>query len=330
MGNRNSSLIIKEEEEVKQEVGREAQQEVMQETQQEVKQEAQQEVGQKVGQEVEQEVKPEIEQEIKLETKRKFEQDHEQEVKQGLRRAFQQEVELDTSTSVVPEDVARPPHRVIKGSTQKRSITNHRKVHQRPISNPTAIRSSQDALTTHTLPVGAPVAHQPKLAESTPGQPQGLINDPANQRASMQAGGKVHNGSKPYVPLHPVTGLPLVRKRFPQDIAKDALKYMAEVGDINRKNEDLIITRACEKAKLEVRRDGMPGEIWWLERDIRDKQSEIRDAHFRKYVDTPPRLLCLLVVPALSYPIFKINVVLHLVMLPISRLTPAFLRSTPA
>jgi hypothetical protein len=286
-----------------------------QEVQPELRQEFKQE-------ELLEDIPPEVQQGAHREVQREVRQDVEQgielEAQQEIHQEVEQVVEQDTTTAVDQKEVAPPPTPAIKlltskpvptiqGSTSRRSITSHPNVHQRPISNPATVRRSQHALATPTRPMGTAVAHQPKLAESTTGHPQGLNNNPDKRRASMQAGAKVHNGSKQYVPLHPVTGQPLVRKRFPQDIAKDALKYMSEVGDINRKNEDLIITRACEKAKLGIRRDGMPGEIYWLERDIRDKHEEIRDAHFRKYVDTPPRLLCLLVIPALSCPIFDIQ-----------------------
>ena len=108
MGNRDSSLIIKEEEEVKKEVQQEAQQKVKQEAQQVIKREVGQEVGQKIQQEVEQEVKQEVEQKVKQEVRQEAQQEVKQEFQREFKQEIKQEVEGDTNTPVVPEDVIIP------------------------------------------------------------------------------------------------------------------------------------------------------------------------------------------------------------------------------
>jgi hypothetical protein len=122
MGNRNSSLKINKEEEVKQGVKQEAQQEVKQEAQQEIKREAGQEVGQKIQQEVKQEVTQEVrqdvEQDVEQKVKQQVRQEAQQEVEQEFQREFKQEikqeVEGDTNTPVVPEDVIIPAAVVVQ------------------------------------------------------------------------------------------------------------------------------------------------------------------------------------------------------------------------
>jgi hypothetical protein len=150
-------------------------------------------------------------------------------------------------------------------------------------THPAAVRISEHGPASHTLPLAMPVVQQPKLANSNTGQPQGLTNDPANRKTSIQPGARVHR-VKPMFLLHPVTGQPRGLRQSPQQKANDNFQYMFDANHIKSKNSNLEIHWMWDKANLERRRDGTKRAIEGLEDNVRNKKFDIELAHFRKYV----------------------------------------------
>ena len=281
------ALMIEEEEEVEQDIEKEVEQEVRQEIEQEVQQDVQHDVQREVQQEVRREVQQVVGQVVEL--------------------VVEQVVEQNTTTALVQGDVARLPRPAIKRPAPKKSITNHPKVHHQPCqrtsqdhsTHPATVRISEDGPATHTVRLATPVVQQPKLASSTTGQPQGLTNDPANRRTSVQPRARVHR-VKPMFPLHPVTGQPLGLRQSPREEANDDFQYMFDANHIKSKNSNLEIALMREKALFETRRDGVERAIERLEKNIRNKELNIELARVRRYVyslfqiesSSPPFFLC--------------------------------------
>jgi hypothetical protein len=156
-------------------------------------------------------------------------------------------------------------------------------------THPAAVRISEHGPASHTLPLAMPVVQQPKLANSNTGQPQGLTNDPANRKTSIQPGARVHR-VKPMFLLHPVTGQPRGLRQSPQQKANDNFQYMFDANHIKSKNSNLEIALMREKALFETRRDGVWKAIERLEKNIRNKEFNIELARVRRYVCPLPQI----------------------------------------
>jgi hypothetical protein len=310
MGNRDSSLIIKEEEEVKKEVKQEFKQEAQQEIKREVGQEVGQEIGQKIQQEVEQEVKQEVRQDVEQEVEQKVKQvvrqEAQREVKQEFQREFQQEikqeVEGDTNTPVVPEDVIIPAAVVLQEevkpvlthvSVKRPSSINiesrpHDKHRRRAIVRTTTPKTgprSHGALVSGTLPTMKPVVQPPNLSMPASPPPEVMATLDAQQAVPMVHAMRIVGR---FIPRDPalqkaeIAGLRATAERMEE-------QYRYWIDRIMKRTEDNKIERIqtswqADYSQLWTRKSDAKEKIDRLEDTIGYRERRIGFAEVSKYV----------------------------------------------